>query len=166
MDGPLAIVGYMGSGKSTVGRIVASELGWDFVDLDREIEARAGRSIPEIFASSGEAGFRDLEHAVLLDTLNGGEGRVVACGGGIVVRPDNRKSLQNVATVFLEEDLRILYARTRGAGRPLRATGYEEFEQRYVDRLPAYLEVSDLRVTVDGRSRKQVAQEISRWLNG
>ena len=166
MDGPLAIVGYMGSGKSTVGRIVASELGWDFVDLDREIEARAGRSIPEIFASSGEAGFRDLEHAVLLDTLDGGEGRVVACGGGIVIRPDNRARLQNVATVFLEEDLRILYARTRGAGRPLRATGYEEFEQRYTDRLPAYLDVSDLRVTVDGRARKQVAQEISRWLNG
>ncbi|MBA3424382.1 MAG: shikimate kinase [Rubrobacter sp.] len=166
MDGPLAIVGYMGSGKSTVGRIVANELGWDFVDLDREIEHRAGRPIPEIFASSGEERFRDLEHLALLDALGGADRRVVACGGGIVIRTENRERLKDVATIFLEEDLRVLFARTRGAGRPLRATGYEEFEQRYTNRLPAYLEVSDLRVTVDGRSRRQVSEEISRWLSG
>lgn len=155
----------MGSGKSTIGRLVASELDWEFVDLDHEIEQRVGLSIPEIFASSGETGFRDLEHLALLDVLAGAEGRVIACGGGIVVRPENREKLRDVATVFLEEDLGILYVRTRGSGRPLRATGYEEFERRYADRLPAYLEVSDLRVKVDRRSRKQVAQEISRWLN-
>lgn len=166
MDGPLAIVGYMGSGKSTIGRTVARDLGWEFVDLDHEIERRAGRPIREIFASSGEDGFRDLEHLVLLDALDGADGRVIACGGGIVVRPENCEKLRDVATVFLEEDLRILYARTRGAGRPLRATGYKEFERRYYDRLPAYLDVSDLHVTVDGRSRNRVAREISRWLKG
>jgi len=166
LDGPLAIVGYMGSGKSTVGRIVADEIGWGFVDLDREIEHWAGRPIPEIFSTSGEGCFRDLEHHVLLDALDGADERVVACGGGVVVRPENCERLKSVATVFLEEDLRILFDRTRGAGRPLRAAGYEQFERRYAERLPAYLEVADLRVAVDGRSRKQVAQEISRWLNG
>ena len=156
----------MGSGKSTVGRIVARELGWSFADLDREVESRAGRPIPEIFASSGEERFRELEHRALLDALDGAKKRIVACGGGVVVRGENREILQDVATVFLEEDLRILFNRTRGAGRPLRATSYEDFERRYVERLPLYLEVADLRVTVDGSSRKQVAQEISRWLNG
>lgn len=156
----------MGSGKSTIGRIVAGEIGWVFVDLDREIERRAGRSIPEIFASSGEDHFRDLEHSILLDALDGTKERVVACGGGIVVRPENREKLADVATVFLEEDLRTLFARTRGAGRPLRSAGYEEFERRYEERLPAYLEVADLRVAADGRPRKLVAQEVLRWLKG
>ncbi|MGI8859328.1 MAG: shikimate kinase, partial [Rubrobacteraceae bacterium] len=76
MDGPLAIVGYMGSGKSTVGRIVANELGWDFVDLAREIEHRAGRPITAVFASSGAERFRDLEHLAPLDALGGADRRI------------------------------------------------------------------------------------------
>lgn len=164
MPGLLAIVGYMGSGKSTIGRAVARELGWDFVDLDHDVEHRAGRSIPDIFASSGEEFFRDLEHRALLDALDGASERVVACGGGIVVRPENRERLGDVATVFLEEDLGVLFDRTRGAGRPLRSARREEFEQRYAERLPAYLKVADLRVNINGKSRKQIVQEISRWL--
>ncbi len=164
MRGPVAFVGYMGSGKSTVGRAVARRIGWDFVDLDREIEARAGRSIPDIFSSSGEDFFRNLEHRVLVDTLNGSNERVVACGGGIVVRRENRERLKDAATVFLDGNLRMLFTRTRGGGRPLRASGFDEFARRYEERLPLYLEVADLRVSVNHRSRKQMVEEISNWL--
>lgn len=164
MRGPVAIVGYMGSGKSTVGRAVARRIGWDFVDLDREIELRAGRSIPDIFASSGEDYFRDLEHRTLLDALDGPNERIVACGGGIVVRRENRERLKGVATVFLDGNLKMLFSRTRGGGRPLRASGFDEFERRYEERLPLYLEVAGLRVSAGRRPRKQVLEEISRWL--
>ncbi len=166
MDGPLAIIGYMGSGKSTIGRLAARKLGWGFVDLDREIVRRTGRTIAEIFEHSGERRFRELEREALLAALDGPPGRVVACGGGIIVRPENRERLREVATVFLEEDTEILYGRTRGEGRPLRAAKLDEFERRYAQRLPHYLEVADLRLAVQGRPKEQITEEIVRWLSG
>jgi shikimate kinase len=166
LDGPAAIVGYMGSGKTTIGRILARKLGWEFVDLDRTITRDAGRGIPEIFERFGEEHFRDLEHRALLAALDGAPQRVVACGGGIVVRPENRERLMEVATVFLWEDPGVLYSRTRGGGRPLRAASREEFEHRYAQRLPFYEEVADLEVPVQIRPPEEVAEEIARWLLG
>ena len=166
MRGPVAIVGYMGSGKSTVGRLLARSLGWDFVDLDREVSRRAGRAIPEIFERCGEGHFRDLEHGALLAVLDSNRERVVACGGGIVERPENRERLAGVATVFLREDTGVLFGRTRGARRPLRGAGREEFERRYERRLPLYREVADFEVDVDGRPPRAVAGEIERWISG
>jgi shikimate kinase len=165
LRGPVAIVGYMGSGKSTVGRILARSLGWDFVDLDREISRQAGRTIPEIFERSGESCFRDLEHHALLAALDAKE-RVVACGGGIVERPENRERLAEVPTVFLREDIGVLFGRTRDARRPLRAASREGFESRYERRLPLYEEVADLDLEVRGRSPQAVAKEIERWISG
>lgn len=159
----MAIVGYMGSGKSTVGNLLARKLGWKFVDLDREIVVHAGRSIPEIFEHEGEPGFRDLEEQVLASALKT-PNRVIACGGGIIVRPANRERLRDVATVFLEEDLDLLYRRTRGRNRPLRGADREGFERRYADRLPHYLEVADLRIPVGGRTPEEVAEKVARWL--
>jgi shikimate kinase len=158
----VAIIGYMGSGKTTVGRILARKLDWELVDLDRVIVKEVGCTIPEIFERSGEGYFRDLEHRALLAALD--EGRVVACGGGIVVRPENREVLRRVPTVFLQEDPGILYGRTRGAGRPLRAASREEFERRYLERLPFYEEVADLKITVRARPPQEVAEEIKQWL--
>ena len=166
MRGPVAIVGYMGSGKTTVGRMLARALGWDFVDLDREISRRSGLAIPEIFETSGEDHFRDLEHRALLATLDGERERVVACGGGIVERSENRERLAEVATVFLREDTGVLFGRTRGARRPLRGAGRKEFERRYERRLPLYREVADFEVAVGGRSAQAVAEEIERWISG
>ena len=162
----MVIVGYMGCGKTTVGRILAGELGGEFVDLDRAIVRDTGRGIPKIFARSGEEGFRDLEHRALVAALDGARERVIACGGGIVVRPENRERLKEVKTVFLREDLGVLYGRTRGAGRPLRAASREDFERRYAERLPLYEEVADLEVAVGGRPPREVAEEIARWLRG
>ena len=166
MDGPVAIVGYMGSGKTTVGRLLARALGWDFVDLDREISRRSGRSIPEIFETSGEDHFRDLEHLALLTTLDGARKRVIACGGGIVERPENRERLAEVTTVFLREDTGVMFSRTRCSRRPLRGAGRKEFERRYERRLPLYREVADFEVAVGGRSVQAVAKEIEQWITG
>lgn len=164
MEGPVAVVGYMGSGKTTVGRALARALGREFLDLDRAVVERAGREIPEIFAESGEDHFRDLEHETLLDALRSHPRSVVACGGGVVVRPENRALLREVPTVFLREDTRVLYDRTRGAVRPLRAASREEFERRYAERLPLYREVADLEVEVGGRPPVAVAGEVIRCL--
>jgi shikimate kinase len=162
----LAIVGYMGSGKSTVGRIVAEALGWEFVDLDHAVAERVGLSIPEIFEFAGEPYFRDLERRELLDALDGPEERVVSCGGGIVIDPRNRVRLMEVPTVFLWEDADVLYRRTRGPGRPLRGTNFEDFVRRYSERLPYYLEVASLQVEPDNRPPRRVADEIVEWLRG
>ena len=161
----MAIVGYMGCGKTTVGRLLARTLGWESVDLDRAIAKETGCEIAQIFAHFGEEHFRNLEHRVLVGALDGREKRVIACGGGIVVRHENRAKLKEEATtVFLREYLGLLYDRTRAPGRPLRAASREEFERRYAERLPLYEEVADLEVPIRGRPPEVVAQEISRWL--
>ena len=160
----MAIVGYMGCGKTAVGHALASTLGWGFVDLDRAIAKAAGRQISEIFRASGEEHFRNLEHRALLDALDGTQERVVACGGGIILRPENRELLERAATVFLEEEIETLYGRTRGDDRPLRADSLEAFERRYAGRLPLYEEVADLKVDVRSRPPTEVAQEIAWWL--
>ncbi len=160
----MAIVGYMGSGKTTVGRLLAHRAGRDFVDLDHEISRGAGRSIPEIFAEGGEDRFRDLEHAALVSALDRPEPAVISCGGGVVTRPENRAALQQTPTVFLSEDVDALFARTRGAGRPLRGGSREDFARRYAERLPLYREVADVEVRADGRGAAAVAEEVARWL--
>jgi shikimate kinase len=160
----VAIVGYMGSGKTTLGLLLARALSVEFVDLDRVIVRSAGKAIPQIFAEHGENHFRGLEYNALLQTLDGGTPSVVACGGGTVVRPDNRTLLRDVTTVFLREDTEVLYQRTRGTERPLRAASREEFELRYAERLPLYREVADIEVEADGRPPAKVAEEVLGWL--
>ena len=157
-------MGYMGSGKSTVGRIVAEDLSWDFVDLDAVVAEHAGLSIPEIFESSGEPHFRNLERLALLDALDGFSERVVACGGGVVINSRNRARLLEVPTVFLWEDADVLYRRTRGPGRPLRGASFEDFARRYAERLPYYLEVAALQLEPDNRPPRRIADEIIEWL--
>ena len=154
----------MGSGKSTVGRIVAEDLSWDFVDLDAVVAEHAGLSIPEIFESSGEPHFRNLERLALLDALDGFSERVVACGGGVVINSRNRAMLLEVPTVFLWEDADVLYRRTRGPGRPLRGASFEDFARRYAERLPYYLDVAALQLQPDNRPPRRIADEIIEWL--
>jgi shikimate kinase len=134
------LVGMPGSGKSTVGRELAGRLGVPFVDLDGEIERRDGRTVPEIFAADGEAGFRALEAQELL-RASGRDPSVVACGGGVVLEPANRIALRNTGIcVFLSVPLETLSARVRPAeDRPL-IHKEGDLERLLADREPLYRE--------------------------
>ena len=105
------LVGAPGSGKSVVGRALATELGTQFVDLDDYIERQAGRDIAGIFASEREAGFRQHEKYALQKLMAQDKKIVVATGGGIVLDSDNRKLLANAITIFIDVDEDILWSR-------------------------------------------------------
>jgi len=117
---PVFLIGFMGSGKSAVGQALAGRLGWSFVDTDEQVEQRAGRSIAEIFANSGESAFRELEWQVLCEV---GERMrcVVATGGGLFLRAAARRRMGSRGrTVWLDCPLAVVQARVgAGVGRPL-----------------------------------------------
>ncbi len=147
----LALAGFMGSGKTTVGASVAGRLGRRFVDLDDEIEARAGAAIADLFAARGEAGFRELEEEVARDVLRDGEPAVVALGGGAVLSMRTRSDLAARAfTVLLDVDAGGRLVARGGGDRPL-AQGEEAFHALHRDRQPLYEEVADAHARdVDG----------------
>ncbi len=118
--GVLILTGFMGAGKSAVGRELARRLGWRFVDLDREIEALAGKPVPRIFAEEGEGRFRALETEALRRVL-GGQRTVVATGGGVLTREENRDLLARHLTVNLLAPVDVCVARVMESGeaRPL-----------------------------------------------
>lgn len=133
----LILIGFMGAGKSTVGRIVADRLGWSFVDVDAVITQESGRSIPELFAQEGEFGFRSREKAALAKILEGRH-QVIAPGGGAVLDPDNVAGMRRAGTVVvLHAPPEQLWRRVEGSARPL-ATDRESFLRRYRDRETYY----------------------------
>ena len=161
----LMLVGFMGSGKTDVGRRVARRLDWDFVDLDAAVERRAGRSIPDIFAQEGEATFRRLEVEVLQALLSGeGErGRVIALGGGTPTTPQAQHLLgepsgRSRLVIYLEVDPRGAWQRVAGSARPL-ARSRSDFLDLARRRLPLYEAVADERVSAD-RPARAVADDV------
>jgi shikimate kinase len=153
----VALVGYRGTGKTTVGRLLAARLGWDFLDADEVLEAEAGASIPALFAAEGEPAFRDRE-ADVLRRLTARDRLVLATGGGAVLRPENRDALRRFGTVvWLRSDpatlRRRLGANGAAATRPaLTAAGtLGEVEAVLAAREPLYREVADLVLDTDGR---------------
>jgi len=138
----LVLVGFMGAGKSTIGREVARRLGREFVDVDKEIERRVGR-IDEFFRRSGEAAFREVE-ATTLESSLGGTPRVIALGGGAVETPQIRERLSDSYAVLVDIELDPAWERMQGSDRPL-AQDEAEFRRRYESRQPLYDEVADAR---------------------
>jgi shikimate kinase len=138
---PLVLIGLMGAGKSTIGRRLAREIGWRFVDSDEEIEAAAGCSIADIFAIHGESIFRDLEKRVIA-RLVGEEPLVLATGGGAWMQAGVREIIKQHATsVWLRADLEVLTDRvSRRSHRPLLETGdkREILERLMEERYPVY----------------------------
>ena len=162
----LFLIGYRGSGKTTVGRLVADWLGWPFLDADTVLEERYGRSIREIFAAEGEAGFRDKESVVLADLCTR-TNLVIATGGGIVLRDENRALLKRHGFVaWLTADPATLLARiqadpTTAARRPaLAGGGLAEIEQLLAVREPLYRTCADVIIPVGALSPEQAADAI------
>jgi shikimate kinase len=162
----IVVIGFMGSGKSTVGPMLADLLGWEFVDLDTLVEARAGCPIAAVFAARGERGFRDLESACLRE-LAGRSRVVIASGGGTPLEDVNRWFFHDAATAvfLLHVSLDEALARTRGdASRPLLARGPDEVRHLYTGRLPRYRELG-VEIATDGRTAGEAAAEIVRRLS-
>ena len=161
MGDNVVLVGFMGAGKSSVGRLLARRMGRCFVETDDMITARAGRSIPEIFAERGEAHFRALEEeTVRLLALK--SGNVIATGGGLFCREGRPEALKALGTVvWLHGDFDALYERARRAGeRPMLAgRGREEVLALYRAREPYYRQ-ADLTVDTTRINPDQVATRV------
>lgn len=164
----IVLVGYRGTGKTTVGRIVADRLGRAFADADREVEARAGRPIRSIFDRDGEPAFREWEARVLADLAVRLAGGVVATGGGAILLEANRRTLRGFGFVaWLTADADTL-ARRLGSSRrgvddrpALTAAGtLAEIAGVLEARTPLYREVAHAEVSTAGRDAEQVADAV------
>jgi shikimate kinase len=160
------LVGFMASGKSSVGQELARRWDWDFVDLDARIEWRERLTIPEIFRERGEPGFRLAETSALGEFLTESLKRntVVALGGGAFVQERNRELLRAWPSVFLEAPADELWQRslTDGVERPLREDP-EQFARLYTERLPFYRQAS-VTVVTSGKDLASLCAEIERSL--
>lgn len=153
------LVGFMGSGKSTVGALLAARLGLDFVDLDEAIEQADGRSVAEIFKESGEVRFREIESSILR-RVSGRVPKVVALGGGAYADPQNREfiSRRGIA-VYLETDLSTILERIEiDASRPLFGSP-NQVRALYDERLPSY-RMAPVRVRTDGLDPDGVVERV------
>ncbi|RKX32429.1 MAG: shikimate kinase [Verrucomicrobia bacterium] len=164
MREPLNIVlfGFMGTGKSTVGRVLARKLGMDFVDMDTEIERRTAKTIPQIFAEDGEAHFRKLERDLVRE-LSRRKGTVIAAGGGVVLNPENVADFaRNGLLVCLNASPETILQRVREEShRPLLEQGEKERRVREIleARRPYYGALPH-QVETDNRTPDEIAEEI------
>ena len=147
------LTGFMASGKTTIGRLLADELGWNFVDIDEEIEAAEGVSIAQIFDTRGEPEFRRIESAVIrrhIHDVEKGRPTVVALGGGAFAQPENAELFEeNGITIWLDCPFPVVKSRVEQAShRPL-ARDLEKLEQLYQDRRPSY-QKADFRIEISG----------------
>ncbi|MFZ0761179.1 MAG: shikimate kinase [Candidatus Sulfotelmatobacter sp.] len=163
------LIGFMGAGKSSVGRTLGEQLGWEFEDLDERIEVRERRKVGEIFRASGEVEFRRAEHAALRELsreLVAGAQRIVALGGGAFAQKRNARLLQAgcFATVFLDAGVEELWRRCREQAeqqqveRPLLGS-LKGFRKLYEARRPHYLKAT-LRQETSGKTVEQIALEV------
>jgi shikimate kinase len=158
-DGVLVLIGFMGAGKTTVGRLLAAKLGLPFTDSDHVIEARAGKPIRQIFAADGEAAFRQLEHDVIAGLLAGPDG-VLAVGGGAPLHAGTAELLKGAAAVVY---LRVGYAeamrRVGGdRGRPMLAR--PGVERLLAERDPGYAAVATRIVETGHRGPEEIALDV------
>jgi shikimate kinase len=155
----IVLVGFMGCGKTTVGRLLAERLGWQFVDLDDEIERRSGMEIVEIFEREGEPKFRELEHEALLEQMRQarqGRPRVLALGGGAFAEQRNREQLEiGGLAVWLDCPVETLWDRVCSEPRRPLARRRDEFERLYHERR-AHYERADFTLPDTGRPHEIV----------
>ena len=155
------LVGLMGAGKTTVGRMLSRRLGLGFVDSDREIESRTGVSVPTIFEIEGEEGFRRREAQMIAD-LTALTSHVLATGGGAILREENRQNLKkNGFVIYLNAPPQILWERTRNdRNRPLLKVEnpLQKLQDLFMVRDPLYREVADLVIDEGRGNARHVVQ--------
>ncbi len=167
----LALIGYRGTGKTTVARALSERLGWEMIDADTQLEIQAGRTIKQIFADNGEQTFRDLETRILKE-LCAHENHVLSLGGGVILRAENRTAIKSrCVTAWLTASSATLFARihddpTTSERRPnlTAAGGLTEIEHLLAAREPHYRECADCIVATDDRSPDSIADEILKQL--
>ena len=155
----IALYGFMGVGKTTIGRILAEKLGYDFIDVDTEIERETGKSINEIFQLHGEAYFRKLESEIIRE-LSNKDRLVIACGGGAVTNTENAETLQKSSKmIYLSASIDEIVDRTKGEStRPLLnvANPVEAASELYENRKPIYVRYADLEVDTTDKTIEEV----------
>ena len=169
----VVLIGFMGAGKSSVGRMVSEKLGWAFEDLDARIEQLEERTVAEIFRDSGEERFRRAEYRALkqvLGEIEAGAGKIVALGGGTFVQSQNAELMEtaDVATLFLDASVEELWRRCKEQAkreqieRPL-VRDLASFRELYQIRRPHYLKAS-IRQETSGKTVEEIAREIIQTL--
>ncbi|GAA2034731.1 shikimate kinase [Pseudokineococcus marinus] len=162
----IVLVGFLGAGKTTVGRLLAERLDLPFRDADEVVVERAGRTVAEVFATDGEAAFRALEHEVVTDLLRGDDA-VVSLGGGAVEHPGTAAALRGLPTarpgahvVHLEVSLAEARARVGDdRGRPMLAR--PDLDAVHARRLPGFADVATAEVATAGRTPAEVADAVT-----
>ena len=164
----IILIGPMGSGKTSTGRMLAKEMGYGFADTDEEITKRTGVSIAYIFDVEGEEGFRKRECLALKECLNDNN-KVLSTGGGIVLSKENRDLLQDRGTVvYLQTSIRFQVKRTASTNnRPLLQNNdpEETLEKLMLTRAPLYEEIADITIMTDNKSLQEMSKEIQRAIN-
>ena len=162
----LVLIGMMGAGKSSVGRVLARKLDRPLLDSDELIEQRSGRTVREIWTTDGEAEFRKLETRILIDVLSGDEPSVIAAAGGVVLETANRTVLaeSDAHVVWLLANVELLIDRVKsGTHRPLLDDDPDAMMRAmHRDRDELYRDVADAIVSVDNRSVQDVAKAVLR----
>jgi shikimate kinase len=165
--GNIFFIGLMGAGKTTIGRLLARQMGKVFYDSDHEIERKTGVKIPLIFELEGEAGFRKREAAVI-EELSQLDNIVMATGGGAVLAPENRTFLKNNGhVIYLRANVHDLWQRTRNdKTRPLLQGGdiRQKLEQLYIERDPIYTSLASCIVDTGSQSANDITHHIEQLL--
>jgi shikimate kinase len=163
------LIGYRGTGKTTVARALAQRLGWAWCDADALLEDRHRITIRQIFQQEGEASFRDKETA-MLEELATRRQCVIATGGGVVLRPENRARLRRGVTIWLTAPADVLWQRLQqdaatAERRPnLAQGGLAEIEEQLRLRRPHYQECADWTVDASAHTPEQIAEQTLAWL--
>ena len=166
--GNIILIGPMGSGKTSTGKMLAKEMGYVFLDTDEEVTKRTGVSVAYIFDVEGEEGFRKRECLALKECLNDNN-TVLSTGGGIVLSKENRDLLQDRGkVVYLQTSIRFQVKRTASTNnRPLlqNKDPEETLEKLMLTRAPLYEEIADITIMTDNKSLQEMSKEIQRAIN-
>ena len=164
----IILIGMRGSGKTTIGKMLAQQLGMEFIEMDQQVEKRAGMSIADFVKQNGWYAFRD-EESDLIKKLRGKNNCVVSTGGGVVVRDENVRILKTIGTIiWLEADVDTLITRIGEdtnrpslSGKPMK----DDMEITYLQRQSHYKEAADYSISTEGKLPEDIVNEIKKYLH-